>query len=278
VGPAGATGPAGPAGPPGPQGPAGPAGSGAYAEDEPGFAGFTVAAYTGAIGGRPAAHGACSVEFPGAHLCHASEYLLSAGTVQPPASGAWLDPSVTPDGSYTLAAAIHFGRNVGGGTCNDWQSTSAAYAGLFLQPGGAFSSSATCGSARSLACCNSVPKVQFAGFTSGTTTGDVGGRPSAHGICAAQFAGAHMCHAAEYLRAVSSASVPPEGAWLDPSVDFTGSYTLAASPVFGRNIGGGTCNDWQSTGAAYAGLFLQPGGQLASSATCATARRIACCL
>ena len=152
-GPAGPAGVPGPAGLPGPQGPAGPPGSGAYAEDEPGFAGFTVATFTGNIGGRPAAHSACATEFDGAHLCHASEYLLSTPSGAIPASGAWLDASVTWDDSLTLQGAPSFGRNTGV-SCQSFTVSLTGYNGTYLQPNGSiiYGSSNVCTTARPLAC------------------------------------------------------------------------------------------------------------------------------
>ena len=151
VGPAGAP---GPAGSPGPQGPAGPPGNGAYAEDEPGFAGFTSAVFTGNIGGRPAAHAACAAEFPGGHLCHASEYIVSTPAGAIPASGAWIDASVTWDDTLTFQGATIFGRNTGY-SCVSFTVDLSNYSGTYVQPNGSVTSGSTnvCSTPRRIACC-----------------------------------------------------------------------------------------------------------------------------
>ena len=73
----------------GPQGPPGPAGSGAFTEENFGFAGFTIGTYAGgAIGGRPGLNAQCAADFQGAHFCHMAEYLLSNSAARVPAAGA----------------------------------------------------------------------------------------------------------------------------------------------------------------------------------------------
>ena len=277
VGPAGAAGSVGPAGPPGPQGPAGPPGSGAYAEDEPGFAGFTVATFNGSLGGRPAAHAACGAEFSGAHLCHASEYLLSRSATNVPAAGAWLDASATEtDSSLVLQGSTTYGRNTSY-SCQSFTTTSNSFSGTYLQPSGAVTwNSGVCNLVRPLACCNGAPKHVFAGFTAGTYTGNLGGRPAVHAICNAEFSGAHLCDATAYLRSVSATPITTE-AWLDASADLDGGLTLQGVPSSGPNTGY-SCQSFTTTSNSFSGTYLQTSGAITwNSGVCATPRRIACC-
>ena len=127
------------------------------------------------------------MEFGDAHLCHASEYLMSNSATPIPAVGAWLDASVLPDGATTRDGSHRFGR-LTGGACQNYTTTLAAYSGTVLLPDGDPVVSSTCGTARPLACCNGEPKIVFAGFTT-PTTGNLGGRPAAHAMCGAAFPG-----------------------------------------------------------------------------------------
>jgi len=301
-GDAGAIGPAGPLGNPGPQGPAGPAGSGALTEDAAAFAGFTSATYDGNAGGRDAMHARCAAELANAHLCHASEYLLTTSATPIPASGAWIDSSMMPyalsfEGQFTLESSHGFGRWTQS-TCQNWTSASAtSFAATFIAANGRVQSVSSntaptppgCNTQRALACCNGAAKVRFAGFTTlvvdGAGTG--GGRPGMHGACAAQFAGSHMCHVAEYLRAASSQSVPTTGAWLDPSGNERGEVTTGGSPRLGRWTSTFSCNSWTSNvqdGPNTTFLDVDGAAKLTSPSTaplpigCAAQRAIACCI
>jgi len=286
VGPAGVAGPIGPTGPAGTgsQGPAGPAGTGAYGEDTASFAGFTAFTTGGNLGGRPTAHAACGGAFAGSHLCYVSEYLSARSTTAVPATGAWLDPSISPTGSYDIdGAAPSYGRYVGntsGGHCSSWTSSLATSYGTFIQANGSASDVGTCNVTRALACCNGPSKITFAGFSTATATMTTG-RVGMHALCNAEFPGARICHAAEYLRADSGAAVPAAGAWLDPSIDLNTFYDVAgASPVFGRYTGtqsGGHCSSWTSSLATSYGTVVQANGGISDVATCNVARRVACC-
>lgn len=278
----GTTGPQGPAGAvgaAGPRGPAGPAGNGAESEDEVGFAGFTAATFTGNLGGRPAAHAACAAEFAGGHLCHASEYVLSTSTTAVPASGAWLDASVTAEGVVTVQGSSRFGRN-SGRSCQSFTTDQAGNEATYLAPSGAIVQSNVdlCTIARPLACCDGAPKPVLAGFTAQAFTGNLGGRPAAHARCDAAFAGSHVCHAVEYLRTVSSTPVPAPGAWIDASIDERGVLVLHGPASSGRNTGR-SCIAFTTAGAGNEGTYVRPNGAPFSTNldTCATARPIACC-
>jgi hypothetical protein len=241
-----------------------------------------VATYDGNLGGRPAAHAACGAEFAGGHLCHASEYLLSRSATTIPAAGAWLEGSSDEGGSLELQGSILYGRNTGY-SCSSFTSNSAgAISGTYLPPSGAptWNSSAVCNAVRPLACCNGAPKVVFAGFSASAYTGNLGGRPAANAVCRGEFTGAHVCHAAEYLRTDSAVPVPAAGAWIEGSVDGGGSLVLgAATPTAGLNTGY-SCQSFTSASAgAISGAYLQPSGNPTwnSSAVCNVSRRIACC-
>jgi hypothetical protein len=71
----------------------------------------------------------------------------------------------------------------------------------------------------------------FAGFTSTAVNGAIGSREQMHAMCAAQFAGSHLCHTAEYQLANSSVPVPADGAWIDASAAYDGSFTSCSSPT-----------------------------------------------
>jgi hypothetical protein len=119
----------------------------------------------------------------------------------------------------------------------------------------------------------------FAGFTSSSYTGTIsGGRPGAHAICAAAFAGSHLCHAAEYIQSNAATTVPSSGAWLDPSISDRESESynngMAGS---GRYIGySGTCDSWSTTASGYNGTYIATTGAITNNA-CSASRVLACC-
>jgi hypothetical protein len=134
-----------------------------------------------------------------------------------------------------------------------------------------------CSTSLQLACCNTQSRASFAGFTTGTTTGAATGRWHMHALCAAQFTGSHMCHAAEFLRAGSATTVPTGGAWLDPS---TVSGTAAANsgvPESARYIGSNVCSSWTSTGGGDYGTRVTESGSIDSFGDCSQSLAIACC-
>jgi hypothetical protein len=279
MGPPGATGPAGPGGAPGPQGPPGPTGSGAYTEELGSFAGFTPSTYTGSIsGGRPGAHATCAAAFPGSHLCHAAEYIQSNSATAVPASGGWVDPS-TADGSSTSNIGMPgSGRTVYGSTCNSWTDGTTGRSAYWVNAGGSIDSTGDCSASRSLACCNTPVKVHFAGFTSATTNGNGGGRPKMHGACASEFAGSHMCHASEYIRAASGTLVPMSGGWLDPSTANGTSTSNIGMPTSGRTVYGSTCNSWTDGTTGRSAYWVNTSGSIDSTGDCSATRSIACCI
>ena len=274
AGPAGSTGPTGPAGPPGPPGPQGEPGS--DLGEAVAFAGFTAQRFTGAIaGGRAGAHAACDEELEGSHLCHASEYLLAESAAAPPEEGAWIDRSARPDGTrFSLGGSPLFGRWIGtSDTCGGWNGTSGD--GLAIVSGGALDD-APCNVSRALACCRDRRETRFAGYTAGATDGALG-RASLNAACAVEFGdGAHLCHAAELIRAHPELAPPAAGAWLDPSVDRDGQLVLSGSPELGRLAQGtSTCGGWRDSGED--GLAIRADGSFDPGAECDEVRSIACC-
>lgn len=129
----------------------------------------------------------------------------------------------------------------------------------------------------------------FAGFTTATTNGAAGGREAMNARCAAEFAGAHLCHYAEYQLAASAATVPAAGAWLDLScIEQTAGGTVESgrlgcgdqlgSPDSGRLIDtstGGNCSNWTSNGQFIKGGVINIASDI--SAACDVARPLACC-
>jgi hypothetical protein len=130
----------------------------------------------------------------------------------------------------------------------------------------------------------------FAGFTSATVTGSHGGREAMHATCAAQFAGSHLCHHAEYVLATSATRPPDAGAWVDPSCEDTtdnlGNLTTQcnnwyeASPGMGRmlyvdNNNNANCTNWTGTTVGTTGLAIQPDKPV--TVDCAKSLSLACC-
>jgi hypothetical protein len=108
-------------------------------------------------------------------------------------------------------------------------------------------------------------------------SGSIGGRPAAHAACAAEFVGAHVCHASEYNLSVSTADIPVSGAWIESSMDIEGSWTEGGAPMFGRNPVN-SCNDFTHGGSGtYPGTLLTWQGAIGTSYTCNVARPLACC-
>jgi hypothetical protein len=281
MGPPGATGATGAAGAQGVPGQPGPAGN-RYGEEAASFIGFTTATTAGNVGSREGMHAICAAQFPGSHLCHMSEYALATPATPVPAAGAWTDLS-----GYAGASASELTNQVGTTltgryagpdyvyNCMNWTVTTNT--GLVAQPAGP--ATASCSSALPLACCVTPYREKFVGLA-GSVTGNQGGREQMHALCAAQYAGAHMCHFAEYYRAASPVALPAGGAWADLSGYTGGSaseLTLEIAPVnVGRYYGPDyvyNCMNWTVT--TNTGLTLGPAG--AGTASCSTTRPVACC-
>lgn len=116
----------------------------------------------------------------------------------------------------------------------------------------------------------------FAGFTATTHTGNLAGRPGAHAICNAAFAGSHLCHAAEYLQSNSGTTPPMSGAWIDNSTSGSG-VNNSGTPGSGRYLAGSDCSYWTHGGAGSSGLWLNSQGVLTTTGDCSNSRVLACC-
>ena len=283
-GPAGATGATGATGLQGPKGdpgspgaPGAPGSSGAYTEDGAAFVGFTTTTYTGLIpNGRPGAHAACAAAFAGSHLCHVAEYALANSPIDPPATGAWLDPSAEFDSSTSYNGSPQAGRAPNGYSCLSFGHSGNTYGGTSVGASGSMGWTTDCDKAKSLACCSTPAKTRFAGFTSKTSTGKLGGRAKAHALCNSEFSGAHYCHAAEYLRANSPTTIPASGAWIDPSGNNSG-VVYVGLPTLGRQTGGYTCLTYTHDGNTYGGTSLNSRGGIGWTTDCDKSKPLACC-
>jgi hypothetical protein len=249
---------------------------------------------TGAAGGRAAMHASCAAAFAGSHMCHVAEYNLTDSATPLPANGAWVDASAVVDiSSETLVfvdglATRDAGRYTGRGgafasshdNCANWTTTSDE--GLSLGTSGSFTGvlDTDCSTAHAIACCATVYREQFRGFTSATMTGAAGGRTQMHAACGREFAGSHLCHAAEYDRATSPITPPATGAWLDASGFPAPSGSGLVDNVAGSRIGrvaayGESCDNWTSGDAGHVGLAVEPGGS--TEIACSLVRPLACC-
>ncbi len=280
AGPAGANGVAGAPGPTGPQGPAGTI----FGEEASAFAAFTTVTVTGAAGGREALNAACAAVVPNSHLCHYAEYELAASSTTVPAQSAWIDQSCTEQyagdslssgllGWGFALATVDSGAYVDASStsnCANW--TSSTGTGAII---GDTTSIAACNVARPVACCNTPYREKFRGYTTPQTTGAAGGRAAMHGRCAAQFAGSHLCHLAEYERGHSTITPPAAGAWLDDSTWKTVAEDRCAVPRSGRNTNPmGECDSWTAA-SGTTGLVLSVGG--VAQGDCGSAHVLACC-
>lgn len=229
------------------------------------FVGFTVATYTGNLGGLPGAAAKCSAEFPGSFLCTIADYDLANTTVVPPtAAGAWVDFARADNGSRSTSPCTN--------TSAPWTNPAAPYQtyGPTIEATG-FTGTTSCSASRHLTCCRGGRPSAFRGFTAATYTGNLGGLPGAAAKCRLDFPGSWLCTMPEY-DAANTQVVPPTsaGAWIDFSrgangVRSTSPCTNASSP-------------WTNAATPYQtyGPTLTATG-FSGTTTCATARHLACC-
>jgi Collagen triple helix repeat (20 copies) len=202
-GPAGASGAVGVQGAPGPAGERGPPGAPAIEPDGPQrFAGYTKAAFTGALGGRNGAHSKCDAEYKGSHFCTADEYVR--GTVPSDVMGdfAYVDTvNVVTKERDDVPGATSF-------SCDGWtMATNTLRGPQASRRTGVVtvdSQGGSCNESKALACCFGGGRVQVVGYTA-PTKGNLGGRAAAHALCDRAFAGSHFCHRKEYLLATPKA-------------------------------------------------------------------------
>ncbi|MEW6433717.1 MAG: hypothetical protein AB1730_19595 [Myxococcota bacterium] len=116
----------------------------------------------------------------------------------------------------------------------------------------------------------------FAGFTTMSYSGDLGGIQGAHAKCDAQYSGAHLCTWREYELIGSSAAVPAAGAWIDDA-RYTSSSAPTVTPRDREN--GYACDNWRSTSSYNAGWIDVQGLYTTAyqANACATVRPLACC-
>lgn len=116
---------------------------------------------------------------------------------------------------------------------------------------------------------------EFAGFTTATYTGDLGGSFGANQKCNVEFAGSYFCLGSEFDLANSIIAPPASGAWIDNGRDSNGYRSYSACRFDGNNLA------WTYSGAAIAasyrsGPIVRPTGPSPSS-LCNELKPLACC-
>jgi hypothetical protein len=225
------------------------------------FAGYTVAQFTGDLGGIAGANTKCRAEFPGATFCTASDVHQSEPDTGAPAAGAWVDYDRDSLGNRATSPC-----NNGNGQWSYGAGT--ADTSTFLTTTGATSSS-YCNVTRPISCCNRTPRRIFRGFTSLSFTGDLGGFVGANAKCRAEFPGSYFCASADYALAETTAVPGVVGAWIDYDRDSAGQR--ASSPC-NNGVGSWT----YGAGTADTSTYLLSNGTISSS-YCNVSRPIACC-
>jgi hypothetical protein len=117
----------------------------------------------------------------------------------------------------------------------------------------------------------------FAGFTSATSDGNLGGVNGANAKCDAEFAGSHFCNDREFNLIGTSASIPVTGVWADQ-----GLYPSSSSPsatVRDRYYNGADCSFWTTNATGYTGLQIDVTSRPIANTTtpCTLVRPLACC-
>lgn len=121
----------------------------------------------------------------------------------------------------------------------------------------------------------------FVGFTSATSTGNLGGRVGAHAMCQAQFGpNAWFCHATEYLNSAAQGA-PVGGAWVDWSAAENGNAVTAGGLSAGRSgTNTNSCSSWTNGTTGVSQLTIGVNGEIVSGASgtnCSQLRPAACC-
>jgi hypothetical protein len=176
--------------------------------------------------------------------------------------------------------------------CSNWTSAENFDEGTVVHTDGITRSAVNdtgCDVARPVACCATQYLEQFAGFTTATFDGNIGGRADAHFACASEYAGSHLCHASEYLRTTEASTPPAGGAWLDASALIVpnGSYTpvtgaaLSEAGRYGVRQSSVNCSNWTSAENFDEGVVAHVDGITRSAVNdtgCDVARPLACCM
>ena len=116
----------------------------------------------------------------------------------------------------------------------------------------------------------------FAGFTTLSFSGDLGGIQGAHAKCHAEFAGAHLCTWREFEVIGAPVAMPAAGAWVD-AARYPSSSAPTVTPRDRENSY--VCNNWTSSSYTAGGWLTNQGIYTSTSATgtCAVQRQLACC-
>ena len=174
--------------------------------------------------------------------------------------------------------SVKAGRYLGAYSCSSWNNTGGGDYGTTVNSLGTIDVYGDCSTARPLACCNTPTKARFAGFTTSTVTGAAGGRWKMHALCAAAFTGAHMCHAAEFVRANSAAAVPSDGAWIDSSTVSSTAVANSGVTDSARYLGAYSCSSWNNSGGGDYGTYVNQLGAVDVYGDCSKGRAVSCCL
>lgn len=256
AGPSGGPGAQGPAGVPGPTGPTGPAGAAGSA-------------------GAQGPQGPAGAQGP--------QGLAGAQGPQGPAGAqgpAGLPGAAGPAGASVTITALGLGDTscpFGGSRFTVGATSATACNGA---PGGSGGSGSGGGADAGVS-----EKVTFAGFTSTTHTGNLGGRTGANAICNAQFSESHFCTDWEYDQAAPPAPIPNGTTWIDSGDSDPSSRYFRQ---YGNQLS--TCMNWTNDqalslfgGNLVRGRALNSVGEFvstfvsASSGGCQIARALPCC-
>jgi hypothetical protein len=112
--------------------------------------------------------------------------------------------------------------------------------------------------------------IAFAGFTTVTSNGNLGGSPGANRMCQNQFPGSYFCTLADYGLANTSV-VPPTaaGAWVDFSRATTGQRDRTSCET--------SSGAWTTATSGQGGAFLTATGGYYTTNTCDNIKPLACC-
>jgi hypothetical protein len=129
----------------------------------------------------------------------------------------------------------------------------------------------------------------FAGYTTATYNGNLGGIPGANQKCAAEFPGSHLCSAYEfYLAYPTAAPSSANGAWIWPTTDSGGdprykgyissSITSTNNATCSSYTASDNCNWGAIVASSGAIITRSPGGSCGTGVSlCDVGRQLACC-
>ena len=108
-----------------------------------------------------------------------------------------------------------------------------------------------------------VPRFELVGFTSGTSTGDLGGIFAATQLCQAEFPGSRICSDREIIDTVNLPTGLSGSAWV-------GRFSLSGTNLV-------SCDSFTTSGSNFSTMAVTSGGHLLLGTTCSFNRRLACC-